>query len=52
MPIIALPHTALAWSDFITGCLAIAGGAILLWVERWAPSPAAAAAAKPPRAED
>ncbi|MGH9490977.1 MAG: hypothetical protein ACRD17_10740 [Terriglobales bacterium] len=47
MPPIALPHTALAWSDFVTGCLAIAAGAILLWLERWAPRPAPATAAKP-----
>ena len=31
----AFPHTTLAWSNFLTGCLAIAAGAILLFLERW-----------------
>ncbi|MGH9534456.1 MAG: hypothetical protein ACRD2E_06315 [Terriglobales bacterium] len=31
----ALPHTMLAWSDFLTGCLAIAAGSIVLVLERW-----------------
>lgn len=34
MPPITLPHSALAWSDFVTGCLAMAAGTIWLFLER------------------
>ena len=43
------PHTTLAWSNFLTGCLAIAAGAILLLLERWERRIAARASRPEPR---
>lgn len=45
----AFPHTTLAWSNFLTGCLAIAAGAILLFLERWERRIAARASRSEPR---